>query len=358
MLFVSMSNEANGAENVLAMLAEVSNSQIVFLKKVKVRGLDLRQPSKVSFVTEKSMLAGFGGFINFIKPYRNDYIIVSTHAYLNAYLGVLKRIGFIKSTLVVRECTSIFLSNSGIKRWSYWLSYALAYPAVDMVICQTAGMREQLLANLPFLSLQKVVVLNNPLEYDRAITLSKSDPRDSLISQDYICAAGRLIPEKGFSLLIVAFSKVMKIYPHLKLLILGEGPEREFLERLIKIYGLHNHVILKGWVSNPFPYFKMAKACVLSSLNEGFPNVLLQMMVVNPVVVATVCADGINDIPGIYKAEVNDANALAEALKLALANNGNRKNMSVNSYVENRAPEAYIDSILQHLYQRNSESSN
>lgn len=347
MVFVSMSDQANGAENVLLMLAKVSNSPMIFLKKVKAGSLQLPDKLPSSYVTEKSMLRGFLGLIKLIGPYRKDYIIVSTHSYLNAYLGILKRIGYLRSKLIVRECTSIFLSSSGLKKWSYWLSYSLGYPAVDMVICQTNEMRQQLLANLPFMISKRVITLGNPLDYDQIIGLSQLPLCDSLLTGDYICAAGRLIPEKGFSVLISAFSHVAQNYPALKLIILGEGPERASLTQLIAFYGLQNRVVLKGWVSNPFPYFKKAKACILSSIQEGFPNVLLQMMATNSLVVATLCAGGIDNIPGIYIAEVNNANVLADALKSALANYVNCDNTPMNSYLRERDPRSYINSVLQ-----------
>lgn len=355
MLFVSMSDQANGAENVLLMLAKASNASMLFLKKVKTGRLQLPDELPAGFVTEKSMLQGFWGLINLIRPYRKDYIIISTHCYLNAYLGMLKRIGYLKSKLIVRECTSIFSSSSGLKKWSYWLSYCLGYPAVDMVICQTAEMRQQLLANLPFMPSQKVITLGNPLDYDQIVASSKLSPRDSLLTENYICAAGRLIPEKGFSVLIDAFSKFAGSYPDLKLIILGEGPERPLLTQRIAACGLQNRVILKGWVSNPFPYFKKAKVCVVSSIKEGFPNVLLQMMATNALVVATLCAGGVSDIPGIYKAEVNSANALAEALKSALADYSNCESVPMNSYLREREPRSYIHSVLQHCSAFNYE---
>jgi glycosyltransferase involved in cell wall biosynthesis len=349
MVFVSMSDQANGAENLMLMLADVSNSAIIFLKKVKAGGLQLPDQLPAYFVTEKSMLAGFLGLLQAINPYRHDYIIISTHAYLNAYLGFLKRIGYLKSKLIVRECTSIFLSNSGPKKWSYRMSYYLGYPAVDMIVCQTAEMRRQLLEHLLFLDAQKVITLRNPIDYDRIIALSKLNPGEGEPTEDYICAAGRLIPEKGFSVLIRAFSQITKHYPQLKLIILGEGPERASLGQLIAFYGLQNRVVLKGWVCNPIPYFKRAKACILSSVNEGFPNVLLQMMAVNPFVVATRCADGINDIQGIYKVEINNANALAHVLKSALADYVDCDIVPIHSYLQERSPKAYINSVYDHF---------
>lgn len=96
------------------------------------------------------------------------------------------------------------------------------------------------------------------------------------------------------------------------------------------------------------PYFKHAKACVISSIKEGFPNVLLQMMILNPVIISTNCAGGIDEIPGIYLAEADNVNSLTTAVNTALSTNSNHKDL-IMQYVEDRTPEIFIKSILNAL---------
>src|ERR1700754_1350569 len=143
MVFISMSDEANGAENVLLMAATATGAPLLFLKKAKTGGLRIPAGQVSQYVSSKSMLMGFLGLIRLLKPYRKGFIIMSTHPYLNAYLGFLKRIGYLKSQLIVRECTSVFTRFTGLKKWSYQLAYRLGYPGVSLVVCQTALMRNQ-----------------------------------------------------------------------------------------------------------------------------------------------------------------------------------------------------------------------
>jgi glycosyltransferase involved in cell wall biosynthesis len=348
-LFISMTDEANGAENVLLMAARAIGAPIMFLKKVKTGGLHIPAGQPSQYVTCKSMLAGFLGLMSSLKPYRKDFIIMSTHPYLNAYLGFLKRIGYLKSQLIVRECTSVFTRYAGFKKLSYLLAYQLGYPGVNFVVCQTSLMRYQFLQHVNFIPAQKVIVQENPVNLEQILTKAKSPLNDPDTDTDFICAAGRLIPEKGFSVLIHAFSCIEKQYPDLKLLILGEGPDRHSLISLIETLGLTNRVILKGRIDNPMPYFKKARVCVVSSVKEGFPNVLLEMMTMNQSVISTLCAGGIETIPGILTTRANSINELVLTIKEALCKDTDSKSEIIRQYLYNRTPEIFINSLLKNF---------
>jgi glycosyltransferase involved in cell wall biosynthesis len=349
MVFVSMSDQANGAENVLLMAARHNLSPIIFLKKSKDNALNIPSLHKKHYISNVSLLMGFIGLVSSIWPYRAGFTIFSTHSYLNAYLGFLKRIGYIKSKLVLRECTSVFTRYKGLKRWSYKVAYNLGYTAADVIICQTELMRNTFLSQMSYISPEIVIVIGNPIDQQQVVVKSLLTPKDIHLESDFICAAGRLIPEKGFSILIQAFKNVYAVYPNMKLLIFGDGPDREILLKLIKSNNLEGKVILKGWQSNIMPYFKKAKACVISSIKEGFPNALLEMLTLNPVVISTLCAGGIDTIPGIYKLPVNDVSDMTFSILKALQAGDQSQRQSALKYLANRSPEEYTNTIIQAL---------
>lgn len=345
LLFVSMSDTAGGAEGILCMVAGVTNSPLIFLKHIINSRLKVPNWLKVTYLTRGSMLLGFFKLIKAIYPYRKDHIIISTHPYLNAYLGILKQIGYIKSDLVVRECTSVFTRYTGVKKLSYRIAYRLGYPAVSLIICQTEFMRDQLLRQNKFIPQHRTLTKENPIDLPQLLRKAEEPLCEAITSTDFICAAGRLIVEKGFSILIQAFAGIAQQHKNLKLLILGEGGERNNLDQLIAATGLTGRVILLGHIDNPIPYFKNARLCVVSSIKEGFPNVLLEMMAVSPsTVISTLCAGGIEDIPSIIKVKVNDVEALTRAMETVLGNYP--KNNVVKYYFKHRTPKKYIDSIL------------
>ncbi len=348
-LFISMSDRANGAENVLVMAAKAINAPIIFLQKTKNTRFTFAPDQQPVYVTERSMLAGFWGLLKLIKAYRKDFIIISTHSYLSAYLGFLKRIGYIKSRLIFRECTSVFTRYSGLKRWSYQLAYRIGYPAANLIVCQTALMQNQFRKQISFIPAARVIVQENPIDIEQAIIKAEKPLHDDDTCSDFICAAGRLIPEKGFIVLINAFNCIKEQYPDLNLLLFGEGPEKKRLSAVIKEHNLQGRVFLKGWTDNPLPYFKKARVCVVSSIKEGFPNVLLEMMALNPSVVSTLCAGGIEAIPSIETTEVNNVAALMAAVRKALHKNGEPGKKLMHQYLCTRKPEAFIRSILSAL---------
>jgi glycosyltransferase involved in cell wall biosynthesis len=110
-----------------------------------------------------------------------------------------------------------------------------------------------------------------------------------------ILAVGRLVKQKDFDTLIRAFGLVRKERPA-RLMVLGEGREREKLLALIKNLGLEQDVTLHGFVENPFKYIKHAAVFVLSSLWEGFGNVIVEAMALGTPVVATECPSGPSEI--------------------------------------------------------------
>lgn len=277
-----------------------------------------------------------------------DYIFTS-HVYTTGLVGVLLRLNLIKATnFVARESTSIFTRFKGLKLLSYKLFYWLGYKKVDLLICQTNYMKEQLIKGFPKLEgLTNIKVIPNPIDFS-LIKEKENLPFSEKLPDNFIVSAGRLITEKGYDILINAFAKLKDDFPNLKLLILGEGKLREELSNQIVSLNLENEVILQGFVQNVYPYFKSAMVCVVSSRVEGFPNVLLQMMSQNSKVVSTTCAGGINEIPGIQLSETNNESSLREAIYNALTSKNNNLNL-FEEYLKNRDISSFFTQVTYSL---------
>jgi glycosyltransferase involved in cell wall biosynthesis len=132
-----------------------------------------------------------------------------------------------------------------------------------------------------------------------------------------ILSVGRLIKEKDHETLIHAFAKVRKKRPA-RLAILGEGPERNQLQELIKRLGIQEDVVLLGFKTNPYVYMARAAVFVLSSTVEGLPNVIVEAMTVGTPIVSTDCESGPKEIldNGKYGTLVPVGNV--EALAIAI----------------------------------------
>ncbi|MDE0705472.1 MAG: glycosyltransferase [Rhodospirillaceae bacterium] len=122
-------------------------------------------------------------------------------------------------------------------------------------------------------------------------------------SPPVVLGAGRLVPQKDFGTLIEAFRR-MSAARACRLIILGEGPLRQQLERQIRALGLEDRVSLPGWTENPYAFMSRASLFVLSSRHEGFPGVLVEALACGCQAVSTDCPAGPSEI-------LDDADLLA-----------------------------------------------
>ncbi|WP_318472702.1 glycosyltransferase [Photobacterium leiognathi] len=129
----------------------------------------------------------------------------------------------------------------------------------------------------------ELITIYNPC--DKNALLEKAEEQISF-NDNFILAVGRLSRQKRFDILIDAYKKSgLKT----KLIILGEGNQRESLEHQIQKLNLTEDVILKGFDSNPFKWMKRCDYFVLSSDVEGFVLVINEALACGAPVITTDC---------------------------------------------------------------------
>jgi glycosyltransferase involved in cell wall biosynthesis len=135
--------------------------------------------------------------------------------------------------------------------------------------------------------------------------------------------------------LIKAFKEVIEILPETRLLIIGEGPDRNKLLNLIRELGIENRVQISGIKRNPFKYLSRANVFVLSSVSEGFGNVILEAMVCGCPVVSTDCPSGpreiITDGENGILVPVGNSAALSEVVLKVIKNHTLNKKLTMNA---------------------------
>lgn len=135
-----------------------------------------------------------------------------------------------------------------------------------------------------------------------------------------LLSVGRLAPEKGYDRLLKIVARLEKKYSF-ELIIVGEGTERQTLERIISENQITS-VILAGYQSNPYPYYKNADLYICSSYYEGYSTTCFESISLNLPVLTTNCA-GMKEIldNGHFGLIVdNTTEALEKGLKYILEN--------------------------------------
>ena len=177
----------------------------------------------------------------------------------------------------------------------------------------------------------KITVIHNAVELaaepQRSAGEQLSEKKRCLgVSGDerVVLAVGRFSVEKGFPDLVQAIAQLRALHPEItvRLVILGEGSERQHVENVVRSAGLRDVVTMPGRVRDVSPYYEMADVLAVSSLSEGSPNVLLEAMAAGVPVVAT-AVGGIPEIvvDGEHAILVPPSNpsAMAQAIGLVLA---------------------------------------
>ncbi|HSJ87752.1 MAG TPA: glycosyltransferase [Anaerolineales bacterium] len=199
----------------------------------------------------------------------------------------------------------------------------------------------------------KIQIIYNPVvtpELAEKVTASPNHPWFEIGQPPVLLAVGRLTAQKDFPTLIQAIAQVRQSQP-VRLIILGEGPDRPLLEALIKDLGMEENMCLPGFVENPYAYMSRASLFVLSSRWEGLPTVLIEALYCGVPVISTDCPSGPREIlaDGKYGAlvPIQDPTALAEMIKMALTKPTPRPTReSWQSYELETIVDQYIDILM------------
>lgn len=318
-----------GAEQVIALLArgisrEKYEVHLGLVASSSAAGVALPPWVTVHALSASRVRAGVFPLIRLVWRLKPS-VILSGIAHLN-FLVLLLRPFFPKSTRVlVRQngTVSSTLAYGGIPPYTRLL-YRLLYRHADRVICQSRAMAQDLAGEIQ-LEPEMIAVLPNPVDLAGIVDGMRS-AKNGLAQWTgpgpHLLAVGRLSHEKGFDLLLRAFSSVRRQFPRAVLLIAGAGAEESDLKALCLSLGLGAAVRFAGHLDNPYACFPGATLFVLPSRHEGMPNALLEAAAAGLPIVALPSSGGVIDLlrdrPGAWLASEISAAALAGSLLTAL----------------------------------------
>jgi glycosyltransferase involved in cell wall biosynthesis len=317
--------EGGGAERNSALLANefARRGHRVLIAVDKIAGPNRELLSKlveVRHLDSDSHMGDISVLRKVVKKFRPD--IQYAHVGLSPIKVLIATLGiFTWKKIVISYHSSYDARARPGGRMTYKLAAFLTRMA-GSTIAVSKDVRNELVHKF-WASKNRIRVVHNPVDIEWIeLQASEAKPR-WLNGRKYILSAGRLIHQKDYPTLLRAFSKIQSKIDH-DLVILGEGPLRQSLEALINELELSTRVHMPGYLRNPFPIYRHADLFVLSSVFEGFGNVIVEALSLGIPVVATHCPGGPKEIldGGRYGSlvSVGDTDKLAQAIECTLKN--------------------------------------
>jgi glycosyltransferase involved in cell wall biosynthesis len=344
---------SGGTEQVCVNLANLLSDrgwevELLIVKKISNEiSSNLNQMITPVYFTEKKLsIRDVINLFRYIKLRKIKRILVFSYS-LSIYLLLFNLLSFKKVAIFSRSETT--LSNYSIVGHNTTLDKLLIllgrfiYKRSELIIAQCNGMETDLVNNFK-ISHSKIVTINNPIKKSIYEYILHSDIKTET-SENYILCVGHLEPVKAYHFAIKAFVKLSDDHPKLLLKIVGTGSCLGYLQKLVSDLGVTDKVVFEGFQPNVIPYYIDAKAVILTSLTEGYPNVIIESIALGTPVVSFDCPNGPADIiqDGIngFLVKYCDEIHLEKCIRQTLDRGWDKK--LVSSTVKNLYPDTIIE---------------
>ncbi len=285
------------------------------------------------------------------KKYNIDYSI--SFLELNSIINIFSHY---KDKIIVSVRNNRSLQcNSFLRKLENWAIKKL-YNKTYKVVSLSYGVTDDLIKNFGIIP-EKIKTIYN--FYDVNLMRKNSNQQIPVELQPIfknnkvILTMGRLVEQKNLIELIKLSSKVLNEKNDTKLVILGRGPQKDIIKKLIVKLKMEDKIFLFDYYNNPFPMIKNAHIFVINSIFEGFCNSIVEAMTCGAFVISTDCHSGPRELIAnkteynteikkftIYErgilTPVNNSQEMQEAIEYVLKNNQIREKCIKNAtkYVE------------------------
>lgn len=274
LLNLCASQESAGCRNSLLLFYNVHVPNVEFYERARRRGISVRM---VHCKGRADMNA-----VRQIQDYiQEDAIdLVHTHGYKADLYGYVaaKRAG----KPLVATCHNWVGGTAALG--IYNRLDRLVLKRFNAIAAVSDAVRERLLAS--GIAPARIKTIANGVDVE-AFERSQSVPAPEISGGKIIGVVARLDLQKGFEFLFSAVRELSRSFPGIKVVISGEGPDRQAIEQMIERDGLRNSVVLAGQQSDMPGVYAAMDVFVLPSLNEGLPMTVLEAMAASRPVIAT-----------------------------------------------------------------------
>lgn len=261
-----------------------------------------------------------------LKQYLEQHrpqVLISFMSHTNVVSACARMISRWRPSLIITEHNNITARRMASRRQlRFHLLYTMLrylYPSADAVVAVSQGVADDLLRCVK-LDPSRLHVIYNPVINEEVFRKAQEDVNHPWLvnkSAPVVLGVGRLTAQKDFATLLEAFA-LLRREMDARLIILGEGDQRQYLAQLADQLGIKDYLDMPGFVENPYTYMRRADVFVLSSRWEGFANVLVEALCLGTPVVSTDCPYGPSEIlrgGQLGKlCRVGDAESIAQAI--------------------------------------------
>ena len=230
--------------------------------------------------------------------------------------------------IIFREANTFHLIEqlSIIKKYFYLKILKLAYKKSNQIIANSVDTKRDLI-RFKVSDDKKITVIHNPVIEPNADRLIQQKIQHPWFSKQYctLLSVGKLRIQKNYPLLLEAFSQISKQRNDLRLIIIGDGPEKRNIISLIREFEIDEFVDIIPYVNNPYPYYKNTDCFVLTSDWEGFGNVVVEALYAGAKVIVSNCPGAPKEIVGNGRYgtvfEASNSDSLINAINENIINN-------------------------------------
>lgn len=297
-LFAIPDFRGGGAEGVFIQIANYLCDkyviEFVVLKKNGVNFRKLDESIKVKELNKKSSIRAIFKINEYINKNAFD-VVIGTLAMAHA-ISIAKYFNRQSSCKYIARLGNTItsdLDNFSIFKRVVMRFYQKVLAFADVVICQSKHMEKDLKKYCSC----NVIQIYNPINLKSVQSLAKVETDNSFENNEFcVLSIGRLSFQKDYKTGILGFSKFLKENNDAKYYILGDGKLKQELINYVHELKISSNVFFLGHVSNPYPYLKKANVLLLTSLYEGFSNVILESLALKTPVIATDSPGGNSEI--------------------------------------------------------------
>lgn len=197
----------------------------------------------------------------------------------------------------------------------------MLYNEYSKIVCVSNYARDSIIRNLK-INKNKVKTIYNTVPINQIRQLSQSADVIQLCSKYVFISVGRFVPVKGFDKVVYIAKRMKDKNLDFKWILVGDGPEFNKIDNMIKKENLEDYVMMVGNQENPYKYMKLADYYICTSICETHPMVVLEALSLGKPVLSTeypsvheVLEDGKNGI--VFP---NSAEGLWEGIESVLEN--------------------------------------